>query len=534
MLRLLWTCCVGMLLTPNPLWAQAAGSAQTESAGPDAIRQQQPSFLVRAEVDHATHSYREGDTLAIKVVSEADAYLYVVYQQADGKTFQIFPNSVQRDNRVKARQTVQIPGENDTFRWIVGPPFGKELVKVIGSKEPLDGLSAEELRRGRFNPVAPQAIKDLKRVLARKEPVRWAESQIEILTHPRNQELATSGVRRVGVFFGVTKHEVNAEAKEATEGKWEPDHPHNDTSAIAVGRIMQEVGQLNAVRTYVNEQATRRQLEESITEWLPSVSRPGDTVFIYFCGHGGPIPDDNGDEADGQDECLLPYDFVDLGMLAVMNKHRKAGTLDPKLEPRVAQWLEIARKARSVEKAAAQISAHTGVTDDLFGHWLQRLDGRRVVVILEMCHSGGFATQEKGLVDSQQIKAFDFLDSEVSRLKDIGQRDSALLTACGSKESAYALRLRDDVRLALEEAQKRAVEKAVPENMCVMTYYLVESLVADPSPLDLEQVHAHCRAGMKEYFDTINGLRGKQGLELLTPHEPLLFNDCVKPVLMKP
>ena len=30
-------------------------------------------------------------------------------------------------------------------------------------------------------------------------------------------------------------------------------------------------------------------MQETITRWLPSVSRPGDTVFIYFCTHGGRI-----------------------------------------------------------------------------------------------------------------------------------------------------------------------------------------------------------------------------------------------------
>ena len=47
--------------------------------------QGQPAFLVRAEVNHATRDYREGDALSVGVASEVDAYLYVFYQQADGK-----------------------------------------------------------------------------------------------------------------------------------------------------------------------------------------------------------------------------------------------------------------------------------------------------------------------------------------------------------------------------------------------------------------------------------------------------------------
>ena len=37
------------------------------------------------------------------------------------------------------------------------------------------------------------------------------------------------------------------------------------------------------------EQATKARLEELIARWLPSVSQPGDTVFIYFSGHAGHV-----------------------------------------------------------------------------------------------------------------------------------------------------------------------------------------------------------------------------------------------------
>ncbi len=47
---------------------------------------------------------------------------------------------------------------------------------------------------------------------------------------------------------------------------------------------------LDELKLFVNEQATKPQMEQAITEWLPKVSKPGDTVFIYFTGHGGVIP----------------------------------------------------------------------------------------------------------------------------------------------------------------------------------------------------------------------------------------------------
>lgn len=41
---------------------------------------------------------------------------------------------------------------------------------------------------------------------------------------------------------------------------------------------------------------------------LAQVSGPDDTVFFYFSGHGSQAPDQNGDEAGGYDEILLPAD----------------------------------------------------------------------------------------------------------------------------------------------------------------------------------------------------------------------------------
>jgi len=45
------------------------------------------------------------------VVSEEDAYLYALYQQADGKIYQIFPNAGQKDNHVRPKHTSRFPAK---------------------------------------------------------------------------------------------------------------------------------------------------------------------------------------------------------------------------------------------------------------------------------------------------------------------------------------------------------------------------------------------------------------------------------------
>mmetsp|Transcript_19897 Transcript_19897/g.34240 ORF Transcript_19897/g.34240 Transcript_19897/m.34240 type:complete len:334 (-) Transcript_19897:223-1224(-) len=48
---------------------------------------------------------------------------------------------------------------------------------------------------------------------------------------------------------------------------------------------------------------------------LVKESREGDVVFCHYSGHGGRLPDDNGDEEDGYDETLIPVDYDKKGQI---------------------------------------------------------------------------------------------------------------------------------------------------------------------------------------------------------------------------
>lgn len=56
------------------------------------------------------------------------------------------------------------------------------------------------------------------------------------------------------------------------------------------------------------EEATRQGILTAIRELLIARARPGDIVFFHFSGHGQQVWDDNGDEMDGYDEAIVPYD----------------------------------------------------------------------------------------------------------------------------------------------------------------------------------------------------------------------------------
>jgi hypothetical protein len=101
----------------------------------------------------------------------------------------------------------------------------------------------------------------------------------------------------------------------------------------------------DAIKILTNEQATSANIVGEFRNWLIEGTQPGDRVFFLYAGHGSQLPDDNGDEADGQDETIAPYDV-----------NPETGTGE--------------------------------VRDDVFDELIAQLSGRRAVLIFDSCHSG--------------------------------------------------------------------------------------------------------------------------------------------------
>ncbi len=134
---------VSCLVLSSAVSALGAGDAgPASSLLEESARNGEPAFFVRADVDRPSREYREGDVLFVNARCELEAYLYMFYEQADGQLRVIFPNAAQRDNRIPAKQVVEVPAKDDLFRWVVGPPFGKEVIKVIATAEPLPRIDA--------------------------------------------------------------------------------------------------------------------------------------------------------------------------------------------------------------------------------------------------------------------------------------------------------------------------------------------------------------------------------------------------------
>jgi uncharacterized caspase-like protein len=81
---------------------------------------------------------------------------------------------------------------------------------------------------------------------------------------------------------------------------------HADAAAMVAALRELAAGNF-AELVLLNDQATKAKIQDGVA-WLAQNAGPGDQAVFYYSGHGASFPDDNGDEQDGQEEFLCPYD----------------------------------------------------------------------------------------------------------------------------------------------------------------------------------------------------------------------------------
>ena len=119
----------------------------------------------------------------------------------------------------------------------------------------------------------------------------------------------------------------------------------------------------NDIDTLINKDATKAGMIKALDDLYNKVHE-GDIVYFQFSGHGQQIQDDNGDELDGYDEALIPYDA--------------SAMFDP-----------------------VTYKGQNHFRDDLLGEKLNKIRKKigtsgSLVVLIDACHSGT-ATRDAGI-----------------------------------------------------------------------------------------------------------------------------------------
>ncbi len=353
------------------------------------------SFMIRVDVDRPDRTYQEGQQMTVQLKAEKDCYVYLLYFSANGQVGCLFPNQYQKDNHVKADTVVSVPGQGAPFKFTARPPFGTEVLCVVGTLQPLGALQERGLTQGTVTLLERKHLKDMVDQLKDAKPNDWAEARIQIQTVARPGPAPQPGpdntvqpaprkYRRYAVCIGINDF-ADENIRDLKCGR--PD-------AERMAEELRRSGQVDDVVLLLDGQASRAACEKAIFYDLPRKTRPGDEVLIYWSGHGGRLRDNAGT----MHEYLVPQDAV-------------SG------------------------------QPHTMVLEEVFARWIRELDGRLVGIVLDACFSGGVVKEAKGMdgpaVPANQKGMLFF--GQFKRIKDLGQAGVEALAASTQEQVAWEM-----------------------------------------------------------------------------------------------
>lgn len=110
------------------------------------------------------------------------------------------------------------------------------------------------------------------------------------------------GAAKRALLIGISNYPSN---KYAPESSWSSIHGANDV--VLLNQTLKKQG--FKITTLTNSKATASQIRSSIKSLIRTIEK-GDIVYVHFSGHGQPVEDTSGDEDDGWDESIVPYDAM--------------------------------------------------------------------------------------------------------------------------------------------------------------------------------------------------------------------------------
>jgi hypothetical protein len=198
-----------------------------------------------------------------------------------------------------------------------------------------------------------------------------------------------------------------------------------------------------------NHNATRAGIEAAFKAHLiDCITGPGDAAFFHFSGHGQQVPDKSGDETDGLDESIVPYDNL--------------GQTD---------WRQ-------------------NVLDDTFEGWLKALAKKtdNITISFDSCHSG---TATRGATLTARGSSHQYEPAPTKKATE----EKAPGGWMSDGELPYTF-------LAAADSSEFAYEKAIPNcrgEGCVtgqFSYHLASQLAQAPAGASYSEVLSNIRAQM--------------------------------------
>lgn len=92
--------------------------------------------------------YQEGDEVSFLVSINSDAYLLILYQDAEGNLMQLLPNHLIENTKYTQGMFLPIPSAKSPFVFHIQAPYGEETIWVFAADQPFPRLIGTTLENG--------------------------------------------------------------------------------------------------------------------------------------------------------------------------------------------------------------------------------------------------------------------------------------------------------------------------------------------------------------------------------------------------
>lgn len=93
-------------------------------------------------------TFQQGDVVSFLVSLDRDAYVLIIYEDAEHNLWQVIPNPHRTSGHYESGLFISVPDRNEPFEFVVSPPLGKETIWVFATEKALPELPGKELDNG--------------------------------------------------------------------------------------------------------------------------------------------------------------------------------------------------------------------------------------------------------------------------------------------------------------------------------------------------------------------------------------------------
>ncbi|MBS3788421.1 DUF4384 domain-containing protein [Candidatus Bipolaricaulota bacterium] len=379
--------------------------------------------------------YNLGDLLNLRIKSSRSGYLTVFDLMPNGEVQVLFPNKFDRNNYIRSGRVYEIPGITDPFQLRISPPKGRDQILAVVT-ENREKLVREDFSfyAEKFPKLSDSKGEVLQQVKKGVEVIPdrdwWAADSCEIYVgnsskpyEPEDEEDApteeTQGpLKGRALIVGIESYSGEEFEHMGHNYKFS-DLQYSLDDARAVEETL--TGKVEEIKLLTNEDATYGKVKKTVKDWLGAVDAD-ELALLYFSGHGAYQMDMSGDEDDGNDEVLVPYDYA---------------------------------------------RAEKFIVDDEINDWLNNLPAERIVYIADSCYAGTSSKAVRSFTMSNTKSANqEVLDDSIG--KDLMGPSS--MSTKGTGKQLVALEASKPNQSAIEDEELKHG---------VFTYYLIKGLKGD-------------------------------------------------------